>query len=128
MVESNKPSFKSFKKNEEGIVLTDLASNLKILEDRVINLRRKTQFTDQNLLNAQRDFSKERRLIDEEIMDLKIMIKELNESFGLMSSELKNTAKIKDFMVLNKYIDFWEPVNFLTKDRAEELIKEYLNK
>ncbi len=125
---ADKKDFGSFKKNEEGVVLTDLASNLRILEDRVINLRRKTQFTDQNLLNAQRDFSKERRLLDDEIMDLKVKIQDLTESIEMMKQELSGTAKVKDFMVLSKYLDFWEPINFLSKERAEELIREHLNK
>lgn len=122
--------FRDFKesKDESTKVLTDVATNLKILEDRYINLRKKTQLTDQILIDSQREFSKEKRILNEEIMDIKTSIQEIREELETMRKELSETVKLKDYQVLDKYLDLWEPVRFMTRKEAEEIIKEELGK
>jgi len=35
---------------------------------------------------------------------------------------------VKEFDVLKKYIEFWEPLNFVTRKEVEEIIDEKIKK
>ncbi len=105
-------------------LIGEVSSNLRILEDRYSNLRKKTQLTDQALLETQRQFFKEKRIIAEEIVEIKMKLSELAEELGVMSAELKSAVKQNDFKVIEKYLDMWEPMQFLTRKEAEEIIED----
>lgn len=128
---ANSNEFKGFdsnKKNESSNVLVDISSNIRILEDRYHNLRKKAQLTDSAVIDMQRDFFNEKRLLAEEITEVKAKLYELEEEIVNMKSELSKAVKLKDFIVLDKYLEFWNPVNFLTKEEAERILDERLQK
>ena len=43
-------------------------------------------------------------------------------------SELKNSARKTDLDVFKRYIDMWNPLNFVTENTVEKLIDEKLKK
>jgi len=118
----------SIKRHEEAKTLTrllaDVAAELRILEDRYTNLRKKNQLTDQALLETQRTFSKEKRVLNEELAEAKMKLQDLTEDVSLMKSEFKDVVKQKDFKVIEKYLDMWEPLQFVTRKEVDELIDE----
>lgn len=111
-------------KKDGASILGEVSTSVKILEDRYLNLRKKTQLTDQTLIETQREFSKEKRIINEEILEMKTKIWELIEKLNEMEVELSDVVKNKDFTVLNKYVNFWNPGSFITREEAERLIKD----
>ena len=38
--------------------------------------------------------------------------------------EIKNFANVDEVKVLKRYLDFWQPINYITKEEAEKLVKE----
>ena len=121
---ANLPPFKNKESQELINVLGKVSSNLKILEDRYSNLRRKTQLTDQVLIETQRGFAKDKRLINEDLLEIKKKIQDLTDDLDEMKKELKEAVSLDDFMVLKKYIDYWEPLRFVTRKEVED----YFNK
>jgi len=109
-------------------LIGEVSSNLRILEDRYSNLRKKTQLTDQTLLETQRQFFKEKRILSEEVVEIKMKLSELAEEISVMNAELKSAVKHKDFKVLEKYLDMWDPMHFVTRKEAEEIIEDVLGK
>ena len=114
--------------HELSDMMADLASGIKILEDRYSNLRKKTQLTDQSLLDAQREFEKERKVLNEDLMDLKVKVNEISNELKNMSDELDDAAKKDDVRVLEKYLDLWNPMKFLTRGEAEKIIEDELKR
>jgi len=118
----------SIKRHEEAKTLTrllaDVAAELRILEDRYTNLRKKNQLTDQALLETQRTFSKEKRVLNDELTEAKMKLQDLTEDISLMKSEFKDVVKQKDFKVIEKYLDMWEPLQFVTRKEVNDLIEE----
>lgn len=105
-------------------ILSDISSGLRILEDRYSNLRKKTQLTDQTLLDAQRNFEKEKQLLQDELMDVKMKLQDLTDDLKIMQGELQEAVKQKDFKVIEKYLDMWEPLQFVTRKEVEELLED----
>lgn len=110
--------------NEVSKSISDLVSSIRILEDRYLNLRKKSQITDQNLIETQKDFYKEKKHLNQELIDAKMKLHELIDDIKIMKGELKDTAKQKDVKAINTYLDIWEPTKFATRKEVENLIKE----
>lgn len=105
-----------------------ISRRLKVIEESVSNLRKKI------LMNEQNDLSRYKKILLEEKTTL-IELKELKKEFESMKiiiteviSELKNSARKTDLDVLKRYIDMWNPINFVTENTVEKLIDEKLKK
>ena len=104
--------------------LSDISSGIRILEDRYYNLRKKTQLTDQALLEAQKSFSEERRILYDQIMEAKMKLQDMVENVELMRQELRDAVRQKDLKILEKYLDMWEPMQFVTRGEVEKLFEQ----
>ncbi len=101
--------------------IRDIGARLRILEDRYTNLRKKTQLTDQSLLESQKSLSRDLRALTEDVMDVKRGLADLNDKIALLLGELGGAAKKADLIAVERYLDFWEPMEFVTRQRQETL-------
>ncbi|MFH1916082.1 MAG: hypothetical protein ABIJ21_02355 [Nanoarchaeota archaeon] len=101
-----------------SLSISDIGSRLRVLEERYANLRKKTQITDQNLIETEKGMMKELEELNQQVMDLKHGLFEINEKITTMLGELSNCVKEYDFNVYAKYIELWEPANFITKNEV----------
>jgi len=104
--------------------MDELMRRLRLLEERYSGLRKKTQFTEQNMLKDAKELFAEIKVIHESISELKSDLSIINEKMIKLRQEVKSSVKKTDFNVLAKYIDYWQPLNYITKEEAEKLIKE----
>jgi hypothetical protein len=100
--------------------ITNLEMRLKILEDRYANLRKKTQLTDQNMIESEKDIWEEVRNVNDDLIELKKKVNEIIHHISQMNEELKTTAKKYDLRVIENYLDLWQPMNFVTKEELEK--------
>lgn len=103
---------------------TTIGSILRVLEERYTNLRRKMQMTDQNLLEFEKDMRSEIKALGNDLLELKRSVSEINENLIMMSSELKNSVKQYDFKVIEKYVDMWQPMNFVTREELKHYVEK----
>jgi len=106
----------------------NLGRRLRILEESITNIRRALQVTEQNMLGKNKIFATEIRTLTSDIGDIKKEISEIKERIVDFVGELKEAAKRDDVKVLEKYINFWNPVKFVTQNEVEALVKEILNR
>ena len=106
----------------------NLGRRLRILEESTTNIRRELQVTEQNMLGKHKLFSTEIKTFSSDIRDIKVDISEIREKILDLVAELKEAAKRDDVKVLEKYINFWNPVKFVTHNEVEALVKEILKK
>ena len=59
-----------------------------------------------------------------EITELKRSIEEIKEKIELIIREIPNLAAKDELDVLKKYIQMWEPLNFVTRDELDKRLKE----
>ncbi len=124
----DKNIFEEEKPKEQETVFSNLSGAIKdmqrritILEERYKNLRSKTQITDQNMLESERNYNLQSKEINEDIMEIKHSLNELKEKVSLFNAEFENVAKKNDLMVLEKYIELWDPTQFIRKKNKEKL-------
>lgn len=104
--------------------VSNMTARLRVLEERYTNSRRKTQLIEENMLSNQKKFAEEMRLVHSEIDDFKHTIREVEERIIMVIKEIRMMAKKEDVDTMRKYLELWEPVNFVTQGQVERITKE----
>lgn len=125
-----------FGKHEETSVLpvadlsnqiNNLSRRLKMLEERHTTLRNTTQLTDQNVLEFSKEINRNLKTTHAELLELRKDFNDLREKVKMIVKELKDTAKSDDMKLLERYINLWEPVNFVTKNDVDRIVEDKFN-
>jgi hypothetical protein len=105
----------------------EVLRQLRILEDRTVNLRRKAHLTDENLLTQEKKLQTEIRSLTDELTDVRRSLAQLSAGLAEVQGELAHAATIYDVKAIEKYLAFWEPVGFVTQaelTRRHNLLKQ----
>ena len=95
-----------------------------ILESKYSNMRDRIILINENLINEYKRLNQDIKVVDSELKDLKKDIFEMKEALRHVLGELKFFARKEHFKVLEKYINMWNPFNFVTEEEVLKLIKE----
>jgi hypothetical protein len=106
--------------------VNNLGRRLKVLEERYTNLRRKTQMTDQSFLNHTKKVMSEIKLLNSEMDELRQKLDNIDNKMLLIMRELRLCAKKEEIAVLQKYINLWEPVHFVTRNEVIKILEDLL--
>jgi len=113
--------------SESAAEINTIARSVKIIEDKYYNLRKKVQINEENILANTKKITDDIKLSQSDILDLKRAIEDIKEKIRLIVKELKMTAKEEDIKVVQKYLDLWEPVNFVTRGEARKMIENAID-
>ena len=108
--------------------ISNLSRRLRILEEGFTNFRRALHLTEQNMLDKNKLFTTEIRTIMSDIGDMKKDAYNIKERILELIRQFETTAKREDVKVLEKYINLWNPVKFVTQNEVQEIVKEMLEK
>lgn len=103
-----------------------VSRRLRVLEERYSNLQRKDLVSDQNMLRSHKKIHTELRSVNMEISDLKKDLKEIKETVGLIVRELRNCARREEVRVLEKYLNLWQPVKFVSQNQVVKIVKQMI--
>ena len=106
----------------------NLTRRLRVLEEGFTNIRRSLQVTEQNMLGKNKVFATEIRTLTSDINDVKKEINEVKEKIVEIVRELEGAAKREEVKVLEKYINYWNPIKFVSQNEVEEIVKEVIKK
>ncbi|MBW2990813.1 hypothetical protein KY348_03845 [Candidatus Woesearchaeota archaeon] len=104
--------------------VNNVAANLKILEERYSTLRNKSQVSEQSLIELEKEVRTDIKLLSEDVVDLKRELSDLKDKLRLISDEISNLVNKNEFRVLERYLDMWQPMNFVTKAELNRVLEE----
>jgi hypothetical protein len=98
---------------------------LRVLEERFRNLRRKAQLADDNLLALEQQVKRETAALTAELSAMRHDVRELTDTIAQLKGEVAHAAPIRDLRALEKYVGYWEPLGFVTEAelRRQNLFK-----
>ena len=99
---------------------------VKSLEGKVNNLLREVTVLKNDLIRKNNDLKKEVTNLSEDLINTKHEQEMTLQKMDLIIKELKKTAGIEEVMTLRKYIDFWNPMNFVTRQDLDRVIEAKL--
>ena len=100
---------------------------LRVLEERYMNVRKKTQVTDQNMLSAGKRIASKVQVVNSDIEDMRRSLYDIEEKLKIILKELELCAKKADVEVLERYINLIEPLEFVTKAEINRLVEQALS-
>jgi len=104
--------------------LVNISRRLQILEGKHDNLRSKTTLFENNNTDLTNSLRNDINKINQEIGNLKTDVKKTNDTLKLVIEELKLRAKDSDLKVLEKYVDFFNPLKYTTEKEVRAIISE----
>ena len=108
--------------------INTLSRRLRLLEEGFTNLRRFFQVTEENIITKNKYYSAEIKTLTSDISEIRKEIQELKDKFFLIIKELQTVARKEEVKVLEKYINLWNPIKFVTQNEVEQIINEVLEK
>jgi len=106
--------------------ITSMGTRLRVLEERSTNVKKKQGLLEQNVLSHRKKNLDEVELLKDEIDEMKKVLKEVENRIMMIIKEIQLGAKKEDVDSLKKYVELWEPVNFVTQNQVEGIIQEML--
>lgn len=125
------PMEKKRSKNEPMPISGELEgtiSRLRVLEERYTNMQTELRVTEENMINRNKKVATETKALTSDITELRKEINEIKDNVLLIIKELQGCAKKEDFRVLQRYVELWEPMNFVTHKEVEDLVEEKIKK
>lgn len=108
--------------------LRSMSRRLRILEERYANQRKSHQVLEHNVLSENKKLYALLQSLQRDLEDIKKQLYDMKQKVDVLAGELASAAKREDVVVLEKYINLWEPVNFVTRTEVEKLINLIIDK
>ena len=108
--------------------MNTLSRRLKLLEESFTNLRRFFQVTEENMIAKNKHYSAEIKTISSDIVEIRKEMQDLRDKFQRVVKELQAVARKDEVKVLEKYINLWNPLKFVSQNEIENIINEVLDK
>ena len=105
-----------------------ISRRLRLLEESVTNLRRFFQITEENIISKNKYTTTEFKTVQSDIQEIRKEMHEVKEKFIHVVMELQTVARKEEVKVLEKYINLWNPIRFVTQNEVERIVNEILEK
>ena len=102
----------------------DPEEKLRILESKYSLMRDRVLVINQNMIDQYKKLNSEIKLVNNDLKDIKRDLNDLKELNRHIVNELKDFARKENLKVLEKYINYWNPLNFVTEEEVGKLIEE----
>jgi len=107
--------------------LNGLAARIRVSEERFNELRKKVNFIEQNMLTNHKKLLGDVKTSNAEIDELRHKFEAVEDRVIMIIKELQLTARKADINVMKRYIEFWDPIKFVTADQVERIAREILD-
>lgn len=107
-------------------VIADINNRVRTLESKYSLFGERLLIVNQNMIEEYKKLMKELKAINADIQEMKVEIAEAKSVIKNLITELDLFAKKEKVQVLEKYLDLWNPLNFVTEDELDKAIEEKL--
>jgi len=108
--------------------VNSLSRRLRLLEEGFSNLRRFFQVTEDNIHVKNKNVTVEIKTLNSEITEVRKEMQEIKDKMLLVIKELQTVARKEEVKVLEKYINMWNPIRFVTHNEVEEVVNEIMER
>ena len=103
-------------------VISDINNRVRTLENRYNLFGERLLVVNQNKIEEYKKLTKEMRLINDDLKEMKQDMFKVRDVITNVVKEMEGFAKRDQIKVLEKYIDFWSPLNLVTRTEVKKLI------
>ncbi len=96
---------------------------VRVLESRYSLMRDRLFLINQNMVTEYRKLNKEIKFVDDELKDIKKEFSEIKSLLRNILDGMQNFAKKEDVKVVEKYMQWINPLNFMTEEDVKKIIR-----
>jgi len=104
--------------------IAELATRLRLNEQRTGELRKQLSFVEQNMISNHRAAMSQIKTAQEDLVRIKQRIQNIEDTLLKITKEFRMVARKEDVDIIKRYVDLWDPVKFVTLDQVERMINE----
>lgn len=108
--------------------INSLSRRLRLIEEGFTNLRRFLQVTEDNIIARNKHYSADFKTVNSDITEIRKELQEIREKLMLVIKEFQVVARKDEVKVLEKYINLWNPIKFVSQNEIEGIINDVLDK
>ncbi len=108
---------------ESGFDTAKLYVWIKGVESKVNTLVREVDVLKNDYIKKHNDLKRDLKLSNEDVLALKRVQDQAQQKMDLVIKELKQTAGVEEVAVLKKYVEFWNPLNFVSQKDVERVVQ-----
>jgi hypothetical protein len=112
--------------NKVSSSVLDVASRLKVVEQRVENLRGHLELIDSSLIEKHKSVVSELRDTQDGTRSLRADIDSLKELTERIAKRLEALASREEVKVLERYVELWQPLQFVTRAEVKTIVQSIL--
>jgi len=109
---------------ESSSIMNELISRIRILERNQQSSREKLLTINQNMVEEYKNMIGEIKGVNSEIKETEKEILKIHETLKKIIDEMGTFARKENLKVLEKYINIWDPMKFVTEEEVLDLIKK----
>ena len=96
---------------------------MKALETKVNNLLREVDILKEDFMKKNANLKQQLKTTTQDLLDMKHQQAKTQQTVDLIIKELKQTAGKEQLDVIKRYMEFWNPLNFVTQRDIERIIE-----
>jgi len=100
---------------------------VKGLEGKANNLLREVNVLKNDFIKRANQLNKDFKTLSDDLVEIRHEQEKMNQKMTLIINELKQTAGAEEVITLKKYLEFWNPLNFVTQKDLEKAIESKLS-
>lgn len=109
-------------------MILELSNRLRVLESKNSMLGERLLVVNQNMIDEYKNLIKEIKSINEDVKDLSNDLNNVKNILKRLTEEAADFAKKDNLKILEKYINLWNPLNFVTTEEVKKIVQEELKK
>ena len=79
------------------------------------------------MLNSNKRIDREIKVTSDDLREIRRDLNEINNKIDQLGKEMQIFAKKNDVDTLQKYVDLWEPIKFVTQNQVEQIVKDIIS-
>ena len=104
--------------------MNELNTRVRIIEGKYNLTRERMLLINQNMIDHYKDLNSDMKVMKEDIKEIKETLEIIKETSRNLVKEMSFFARKEQLKVLEKYINMWNPLNFVTREEVLELMKK----
>ncbi|MDP6294091.1 MAG: hypothetical protein QGG83_04995, partial [Candidatus Woesearchaeota archaeon] len=105
-------------------VINSMGARIRLSEERMMEIRRKVTLVETNSLKHTKKSSGDFKLIMDEITEMKQTMRNIEDRIVTIIKELQLTPKKEDVDLVKKYMEYFNPVKFVTVDQIGKYVRD----
>ncbi len=106
--------------------LSDISARVKLVEQQLQTIRNHLEVVDSSVIEKHKTLISEIRKTEDDMRNLRADMDKVKGLSERLAKRLEAFATKEEVKVLERYVNMWQPMNYMSKQETEKLVKNIL--